>query len=87
MIALTDHQLDMVMTAATPLPPEKRTILLERVAPHLQLRGRRAGRGFGDVDVGLAVSVALRGLVQESAARSCQVFTIWRSDSNLSCSS
>jgi hypothetical protein len=23
MIALTDHQLDMVMTAATPLPPEK----------------------------------------------------------------
>jgi hypothetical protein len=30
----------------------------------LQLYGRRAGRGFGDVDVGLAISAALRGLVQ-----------------------
>jgi hypothetical protein len=65
MIALTDHQLDMVMTAATPLPPEKRVILLERVAAHLQLYGRRGG--FGDVDVGLAISVALRGLVQSVA--------------------
>jgi hypothetical protein len=67
MIALTDHQLDMVMTAATPLPPEKHVILLERVAAHLQLYGRRGGRGFGDVDVGLAISVALRGLVQSVA--------------------
>jgi hypothetical protein len=67
MIALTDQQLDMVMTAAMPLPSEKRAILLERVAAHLQLYGRRAGRGFGDADVGLAISVALRGLVQSAA--------------------
>ncbi len=67
MIALTDKQLEIVMTAATPLPPEKRAILLERVAAHLQLHGRRAGRGFGDVDVGLAISAALQGLVQSAA--------------------
>jgi hypothetical protein len=36
MIALTDQQLDMVVAAATPLPPEKRAILLKRVAAHLQ---------------------------------------------------
>jgi hypothetical protein len=66
MIALSDHQLDMIMVAATPLPPEKRVILLERVAAHLQLHGRRAGRGFGDVDVRLAISAALRGLAQSA---------------------
>jgi hypothetical protein len=50
MIALTDQRLDMVMAAATPLPPEKRAVLLERVAAHLQLYARRAGRGFGDAE-------------------------------------
>jgi hypothetical protein len=67
MIALSDRQLEIVMAAATPLPPEKRSLLLERVAAHLQLYGRRGGRGFGDVDVGLAISAALRGLVQSAA--------------------
>jgi hypothetical protein len=67
MIALTDRQLEIVMTAAAGPPPEKRAILLERVAAHLQLRGRRAGRGFGDVDVGLAIAAALPGLVQSAA--------------------
>jgi hypothetical protein len=65
MIALTDQQLDMVVAAATPLPPEKRAILLERVAAHLQLHGRRAGRGFGDADVKLTLHVAPR--VQSAA--------------------
>jgi hypothetical protein len=68
MIALTDQQLEIVMAAATPLPPEKRALLLERLAAHLQLYGRRGGRGFGDVDVGLALSAALRGLVQSAVS-------------------
>jgi hypothetical protein len=67
MIALPDRQLEIAMTAAAGLPPEKRAILLERVAAHLQLRGRRAGRGFGDVDVGLAIAAAFPGLVQSAA--------------------
>jgi hypothetical protein len=67
--------ISMVMTAATPLPPEKRAVLLERVAAHLQLYGRRAGRGFGDADVGLAISAALHGLVQSVALSSRMAFT------------
>jgi hypothetical protein len=45
----------MVMAAATPLPPEKRAVLLERVAAHLQLYGRRAGRGFGDAEQAVTI--------------------------------
>jgi hypothetical protein len=63
MIALTDHQLGLVMTAATGLPADKRSVLLERVAARLRLRGR-----FDDADVEAAVRTALQGLVQESAA-------------------
>lgn len=63
MIALTDHQLALVMTAATGLPAEKRSVLLERVAARLALRGR-----FNDADVEGAVRTALRGLVQENQA-------------------
>jgi hypothetical protein len=67
MIALTDRQLETVMTAATPLPVEKRTVLLERIAAHLSLHGRRAGYRFGDADVALAVRMALQGLTQSAA--------------------
>jgi hypothetical protein len=42
---------------------EKRTVFLERVAARLQLRGR-----FADHDFDEAVRLALRGLIQESAA-------------------
>jgi hypothetical protein len=49
-IGLSDNQLRIVMTAASPLPPEKRA-LLERTTSHLLLRGHRRGRRFGDVDV------------------------------------
>jgi hypothetical protein len=63
MLALSDSQLAAVMTAAGPLPVDKRGIFLERVAARLALRGR-----FNDADVDTAVQVALRGLVQESAA-------------------
>jgi hypothetical protein len=67
MLALTDYQLATVMAAATGLSPEKRSVLLERVAAHLQLYGRRAGRRVGDADVALAVRVALQGLTQSAA--------------------
>jgi hypothetical protein len=67
MIALTDKQLETVMSAAAGLSPEKRSVLLERVAAHLQLYGRRGGRGFGDVDVELAIAAASRGLVRPAA--------------------
>jgi hypothetical protein len=40
MIALTNHQLALVMTAAAGLSAEKRSVLLERVAARLALRGR-----------------------------------------------
>lgn len=70
MIALTDKQLTTVMTAAAALSPEKRTLLLERVAAHLQLHGRRGGRDFSDVDVELALHAALQGLVQSAASES-----------------
>jgi hypothetical protein len=63
MLALSDAQLRIVMIAAGPLPVEKRGLFLERVAARLALRGR-----FTDKDVDDAVRLALRGLIQESAA-------------------
>jgi hypothetical protein len=56
-------QLAVVMTAARNLPIEKRSVFLERVAARLQLRG-----SFTDLDFDDAVRLALRGLIQESAA-------------------
>ena len=63
MLALSDDQLAVVMTAARGLPVEKRGVFLERVAARLQLRG-----SFTDLDFDDAVRQALRGLIQESAA-------------------
>jgi len=40
-IALTDSQLELVMTAAGSLTLEKRDVFLQRVAARLQLRGHR----------------------------------------------
>ena len=39
MLALSDDQLALVMTAAGSVPVEKRSTFLERVAARLQLRG------------------------------------------------
>ena len=39
--SLTDHQLELVMTAAEPLDPSKRATLMERIAVHLRLTGVR----------------------------------------------
>jgi hypothetical protein len=63
MLALSDGQLTIVMTAARGLPVEKRSVFLERVAARLQLLGSFTDRDFDD-----AVRLALRGLIQESAA-------------------
>jgi hypothetical protein len=63
MLALSDDQLAVVMTAASGLPVEKRSAFLERVAARLQLLG-----SFTDLDLDDAVRLALRGLIQESAA-------------------
>ena len=63
MLALTDSQLQLVMTAAGGLAVEKRGIFLERVAARLQLRGPR----FTDADLGAAIRAALTGLIQSAA--------------------
>ncbi len=63
MLALSDNQLAVVMTAARGLPVEKRSVFLERIAARLELLGSFADRDFDD-----AVRRALRGLIQESAA-------------------
>ena len=58
MFALNDTQLALVMTAAGPLPAEKRSVFLERVAARLRLRGPH----FTDADLGAAIQAALTGL-------------------------
>jgi hypothetical protein len=55
MLALSDRQLAVVMTAARGLTVEKRSLFLERVAARLELRGR-----FTDLDLDDAVRLALR---------------------------
>ena len=55
MLALNDAQLALVMTAAGPLPAEKRSLFLERVAARLRLRGPH----FTDADLGAAIQAAL----------------------------
>lgn len=63
MIGLTDRQLNILMTAAAPLPPEKRGIFLQRV--DAMLRYRRRGKGFNDDDVADVAGLARCGLVQQ----------------------
>ena len=63
MLALSDDQLAMVMTAAGSLPVEKRSVFLERVAARQQLRGPN----FTDADLGAAIQAALTSLIQSAA--------------------
>jgi len=63
MLALSDSQLQIVMTAAGGLPVEKRGVFLERVAARLELHGPR----FTDADLGAAIQAALTGLIQSAA--------------------
>lgn len=63
MISLSDSQLDIITNAARELPPEKRSVYLERIVAVLQRRGRM----FDDADVGAIAQAALTGLVQPAA--------------------
>jgi hypothetical protein len=65
-LALTDSGLRIVMSAAAGLPPEKRSLFLERVATQVQFL--TGGRRPGDADVERAAKLALRGLMQAPAA-------------------
>jgi hypothetical protein len=58
-------QLRVVMTAAQPLPADKRAAFLERVTAHLGQLGYRRVR---DSDVERAVMVSLKGLLHAPAA-------------------
>ena len=62
-LALTDNGLKLVMVAARGLPPEKRSVFLERLAAQLA-RIRRPG----DADVERAAHTALRGLMHAPTA-------------------
>jgi hypothetical protein len=63
MFAQSDDQLALIMTAAGGLPVEKRSVLLERVAARMRLRGPH----FTDADLGAAIQAALTGLAQSAA--------------------
>ena len=64
MIALSDSQLRAIWAAAGGLPIEKRGIFLMRFVAQLQLRGSH----FITADLDDAVRLALKGLIQKSAA-------------------
>jgi hypothetical protein len=64
-IALSDHQLETVMTAANPVPVERRGIFLERVGAMLRMRGYGH---FTDADVAEVARLAKAGLIQQPAA-------------------
>ena len=64
MLGLTDNQLTTVMDMARTLPVEKRDLYLQRIAAMLALRGR--GR-FNDADVADVTTLAIAGLIQQSA--------------------
>jgi len=57
-LSLTGHQIEIVMDAARALPVEKRSLLLERIAAMVNLRGRRVT----DNDVIDLTVLALTGL-------------------------
>jgi hypothetical protein len=64
MIALSDSQLRAIWAAAGGLPIEKRGVFLLRFVAQLQLRGTH----FTTADLDDAVRLALKGLIQKSAA-------------------
>jgi hypothetical protein len=64
MLALSDSQLRAIWAAAGGLPIEKRGIFLVRFVVQLRLRGSH----FTTADLDDAVRLALKGLIQKSAA-------------------
>jgi hypothetical protein len=65
-LALSDKQLEFVMAAAQPLDPDKRILLLERVAA--RLRFTVSGTRPSDADVAKILDRCIRGLMQAPAA-------------------
>ena len=63
-VSLTTSQLERIMTAAGPLPAEKRSLLLERVAASLKPQGIRRPT---DAEIERAMRESMRGLVQGAA--------------------
>ena len=59
MVSLSDHQLEIVTTAANAVPVERRSVFLERVGAMLKMRRR-----FTDADVQDVARLALCGLIQ-----------------------
>ena len=59
MLSLSDNQLEIVVSAARAVAPERRDIFSERIAAMLKLRRR-----FDDRDVNEVTALALRGLIQ-----------------------
>lgn len=64
MLALSDSQLRAIWATADGLPAEKRGIFLGCIVAQLQLRGP----GFTTADLDDVVRLALKGLIQKSAA-------------------
>jgi|RhiMethySRZTD1v2_1073278.scaffolds.fasta_scaffold2683103_2 hypothetical protein len=64
MLSLNDAQLAAVMRAAANVPPEKRSLYLERIGAILNMRGRR----FTDDDLVEITKLACTGLVRQSAS-------------------
>ena len=65
-LALSDQQLRFITACCQPLPLEKRSLFLQRMAAHLEVRDRL--RRPSDDDLEAACRAALTGLVHESAA-------------------
>jgi hypothetical protein len=63
MIGLTDSQLQILMTAAGRLDPDRRSVFFERCGAMLRMRHR-----FNDADVTDLAKLALTGLAQQPAA-------------------
>ena len=80
-LALTDAQLTPRHDGRGPLPVEKRSVLVERVAAHLGSLGYRRVR---DSDVESAVRVALRGLVHEGDYPAVDGAMLRQADASLS---
>ena len=64
MLGLTDNQLTTVMGMARTLPVEKRDLYLQKSAAMLTVRGRGH---FNDADVADVTTLAIAGLIQQTA--------------------
>jgi hypothetical protein len=76
MISLSDSQLQTVIAAAAPLPPEKRDLYLQRLGAMLAMRGR-----VTDADVAEITALAYRAgagacLIIPPAESNCRICAV-----------